>query len=56
MHTLCCFELFRLAGTANATVESPERDDLFMLFDVPEICICLREPETLEYFLAFVTA
>jgi hypothetical protein len=53
MHTLCCLELFRLAGTANATVESPERDDLFMLLDVTEICICFRELKSFEYWLVF---
>jgi hypothetical protein len=51
MHTLCCLELFRLAGTANATAESPEWDDLFVLLDVTEICIGLRELKAFEYLL-----
>ena len=50
MRTLCRLELFRLAGTADATVESPERNDLFMIFDVAEICICLRELKACEYW------
>ena len=37
MRTLCCLELFRLTSTADAAVKSPERDDLFMIFDVTEI-------------------
>ena len=37
MRTLCRLELFRLAGTPDATVESPERNDLFVLFDITEI-------------------
>jgi hypothetical protein len=43
MYTLRRLKLFRLASSADAAIESPERDDLFMLFDVTEICICLRE-------------
>jgi hypothetical protein len=39
--TLRRLELLRLAGTADATIESPERDDLFVLRDVAEVCVCL---------------
>jgi hypothetical protein len=39
--TLRRLELLRLAGTADATIKSPERDDLFVLRDVAEVCVCL---------------
>lgn len=40
---MCCLELLRLAGTADTTVESPERDNLLVLRDVAEVGIRLWE-------------
>jgi hypothetical protein len=42
-HTLCRLELLRLAGTADTTVESPERNNLLVLRDVAEVGIRLWE-------------
>ena len=41
--TLCSTELFGLRGTANTAIESSERNDLLVLFDVPEVIVGLGQ-------------
>ena len=47
--TLCRLELLCLTGTANATIESPERDDLLVFRDSAEVGICLRQFKAYEW-------
>jgi hypothetical protein len=44
--TQCRLELLRLASTANTTRIPPERYDLFVVFDVAEVGVCLGQFET----------
>jgi hypothetical protein len=39
--TLCRLKLLCLTGTANATIESSERNDLLVFRDIAEVGICL---------------